>query len=522
MQIPKLEIAPYLDIAKRRKWWVIIPLFVALVAGGVHLYQTPKVYRASTLILVEAQKVPSQFVPNTVTQNVQSRLQTISQQVHSRTNLEDIIQRFNLNRQVENKKLSLIEKIKIKFLTLVGLMEASAEQGGYGKEEDKPSMQQLVRSVRKKIDVNLRARNQAFEISFEWRDPQVAAQVTNALASQYIDQNLKFREEMAMGTTRFLESEVQRLRQELQKREQKLEDFKRRNMGRLPGQLESNLNILSQLKDELSKTEDRAEQVRQQMRLMEQQAQMQTEDMFSDFGEWDDDVGTGNMEIESLREELENLRTRYKDKHPDVQRLQRRIAQLEEEQKAEQEAEAEEEPVSEPEPLNEQSFAGIDMQQVQQDQMRTRLANYQEKIKKLQKQINEYEKRVEQTPEVELQLKNLERDYAAVNDRYQNVLRRKLDAEMGEQMEKRQQGEHFRVVDPAITPDKPFKPDKTRVMFMALALGLGLGGGLGYVREILDPAFYTPQELEDELQTKAVVSLPFVQEEKKKRRRSKR
>ncbi|MFO7803412.1 MAG: Wzz/FepE/Etk N-terminal domain-containing protein, partial [Desulfovermiculus sp.] len=272
MQLPKIEITPYLDIAKRRKWWVIIPVFVALIAGGAHLYQTPKVYRASTLILVEAQKVPSKFVPSTVSENVQSRLQTISQQVHSRTNLEDIIHRFELNRQAGAiEEPSLPEKIKRKILTYMGLLEASAEQKENEKKEDKPSMQQLVNSVRKKIDVNLRARNQAFEISFEWRDPQVAAQVTNALASQYIDQNLKFREEMAMGTTRFLESEVQRLRQQLQEKENRLEEFKHRNMGRLPGQLESNLNILSQLKEELGRTEDREEQVREQMRRMEQQ-----------------------------------------------------------------------------------------------------------------------------------------------------------------------------------------------------------------------------------------------------------
>ncbi|MFO7803770.1 MAG: GNVR domain-containing protein [Desulfovermiculus sp.] len=508
VQIPKIEIASYLDIAKRRKWWVIIPLFLALIVGGVHLYQSPKVYRASTLILVEAQKVPSEFVPSTVDQSVENRLQTISQQVHSRTNLEDIIERLELNRQAEGKEEpSLPEKFTRKLLAFVGLMDASAEQKENEKEEDKPSVQQMVSSVRNKIDVNLRARNQAFEISFEWRDPQMAAKVANALASQYIDQNLKFREEMAMGTTRFLESEVQRLREDLQKREDKLEEFKRRNMGRLPGQLESNLNILSQLKEELSRTEDRAEQVRQQMRLMEQQGQMQSQDQNEDASSQDNEKGSDEQNIAALRERLEGMRSTYTDKHPDVQRLQRRISQLEQEQEAGVNKEPESEDVSGSGRL------GLDMQK-----MLMRLAEYKDKMQRLRQEITKYEQRVEQTSEVELKLKNLERDYAAVNDRFQNVLRRMLDAEMGEQMEKRQQGEHFRVVDPAITPNQPFKPDRSRVMAMALVIGLGLGGGLAYLRESLDPTFYTPEELENDLQAKVVVSLPFVHEEKKRRK----
>lgn len=505
LNIPKIELRPYLDMAWRRKWWVILPLILCLVAGFAYLYQSPKVYKASTLILVESQRVPSKFVPNTVTENLQNRLQTISQQVHSRTNLEDVIDRFELNPASEELEPSFFAKLKRKILSELGLMEASAQE----QEREQPSMQQLVRSVRNKIDVNLRARNQAFEISFEWRDPQVAAQVTNALASQFIDRNLKVREEMAMGTTRFLESQVERLREELQKREQALEDFKRRNMGSLPSQLESNMNMLSQLKDELGRVEDREEQIREQINLTQQQDQMQTQDLFADFAE--PQGGKYEQEIEELQERLESMHTKYKEKHPDIQVLKRRISQLQEKQEeAAQEQDFEALPEEEP-----RGDFGQDMLQVQQEQMQQRLADLQEQKQELRQEIKKYEKRIEETSEVELQLKNLERDYQAVNDRYQNLLRKKLDAGMSEQMERRQQGEQFRVVDPAIEPDNPFKPDRRKVLAMALFVGLGLGGGLGYLRESLDPTFYTPQELEQQLHTKVVVSLPMVHEEKK-------
>lgn len=502
LQIPKVELTPYLDIARRRKWWVIIPLFLSLTAGGIYYYQSPKIYRSSTLILVESQRVPSSFVPNTVTENLQIRLQTISQQVHSRTNLEDIIRRFDLFSRQEDKEPGLLGKINPKVLSYMGLVEASANQD---EKEEEPSMQKLVRNVRAKIDVNLRARNQAFEISFEWDDPQIAAQVTNALASQFIDRNLKVREEMAMGTTRFLDFEVQRLRQELQERESRLESFKRRNMGRLPGQLESNLNILSQLKDELSRTEDRAEQVRQQMWLNDQYFEGT---IAGSSGR--EKNGNGQMSISDMRDDLQKMRTKYTDQHPDVQRLQRRIRQLDDKRKtvASQGQQANTEPGLE--------FFDQDMEM---QQMQMRLTEYQRKMRELRRQIREYEQRVEQTSEVELELKNLERDYSAVNDRFQDVLRRKLDAEMAEQMERHQQGEQFRVIDPAIAPERPFEPDIAKGMVMALALGLGLGGGLAYLRESLDPAFYNLRELEDHLQVKTVVCIPLVHRKTKRRKR---
>ncbi len=498
MQIPKIELRPWLEMFWRRKWWIVVPTLLALIAGTVHLTQTTREYRATTLILVESQRVPRDYVPSTVTDDLQKRLQTISQQVHSRTNLESIIERFELYPSREDLSPTLMTKIKRRALVMTRLREASAWQ----QQPEAPSMQQLVRNVRNKIDINLRARNQAFEISFEWGDPQVAAQVANALASQFIDQNLRVREEMAMGTTRFLDQEVQRLQQELQQREIALEDFKRRNMGRLPSQLRSNMNMLSQLKEELNRTEDQSQTIRQQIQLTQSQAQMQTQSLFADYEMFESGSGATNSKISSLEETLKELRSRYTEQHPDIQMLKRRLAQLQ----AEEEEELEHEPVVVEEPV----AAGPDMFSAHLEQMQQRLADNEDRMRELRDQIRVYEDRIEQTSEVELELKNLERDYSAVNDRFQLMLRRKLDAELGEQMERRQQGEQFRVVDPAISPDRPFKPDTRRSMFVALVLGLGLGCGLGYLREVLDSAFYTPQEVEQVLNCEVVVNLPYV------------
>lgn len=484
-------------MAKRRKWWIIGSLLLVLAAGGIYLHQAPKVYKTSTLILVEAQRVPNNFVPSTVSEELQSRLQTIYQQVHSRTNLEKIVQRFELLSPGDRQGTGLAGMIRTRVLSLVGLVQASDKE----QQAQEPSTQEVVQLVRSKLDVSLRAKNQAFEISFEWDDPVLAAQVTNAIATQFINQNLKVREEMAMGTTLFLNAEVTRLRQELQQREKALEDFNRRHMGRLPSQLESNLNILSQLKEELGQFEDREEQLRQQLALVRQQIQTQDQEVLLDTPE-----GAQARELQALQQRLQELRIRYKKQHPDVQALLHRITQLQllQAQQVEQ-ASVQALPEGSADPGQENALL------LQQEQLQMRLANFNRKQQELRDQIKVYEQRVEQTSEVELELKNLERDYAAVNDRFQNVLRRKLDAEMAEQMERRQQGEQFKVVDPAIPPNSPFKPDRNRVLFLSLALGLGLGGGLGYLREGLDPAYYTPKELEQDLGAKVVVCLPYVQ-----------
>lgn len=502
-QIPKFDYQPYLEIAKRRILWIILPLLVTLIGGGIYVFKTPKIYRASTLILVESQRVPQSYVQSTITESLQSRLQTISQQVHSRTNLEKIIQEFNLFPK-QKKKEGIFSKIKRKALSFIGIVNAADET----KEEEQPSMLQLVENIRKKINVSLKSRNKAFEISFEWRKPKIAADVTNAIASQFIEQNLRVREEMAMGTTNFLDSEVKRLEQRLEKKEHELEKYKREHMGMLPDQLQSNLNILNQLKDELNNLEKRVDMEKQQAMMLRNQMNMaNNNNMGLEMEPLNMEENFQGGEIESLKGKLENMKTRYTDKHPDVLTVKRQIAKLEQQEQENNSIEPPEEDLEMPE------FSSQDMFKPQLEQINNRIANYEKRIKEIKAQIEKYKNRVEKTSQVELQLKDLERDYETVRERYHNLLAKKLNAQMAEELEKRQKGEQFRVVDPAIAPKEPFSPDINKIMLMAFVLGLGLGGGSAYLRETLDPAFYTPKEVEDYLDTNVVVSLPIVEKD---------
>jgi polysaccharide chain length determinant protein (PEP-CTERM system associated) len=420
--------------------------------------------------------------------------------------LEKIIREFNLFQDKENKNLPL-ERLKERVLSY---FQSRTAQGASNEEEF--SIIERVQSLRKKINVNLRGRNKAFEISFDWKDPDIAADIANALASQFIEQNLRVREEMAMGTTSFLGAEVQRIRTELIEKETALERFKRQNMGKLPDQLGSNLNILSQKREELDNLEQRVALDQQELIMLRNQMSLNKKRIVEGNNLLNiegDDSEQGKKAL--LKQQLETLRTKYTEKHPDVQSLKRRIKNINElsdgdDYKSENTL-----------TQKKKAFSGFSSQEMlvpQIEKVAARIAQYEKEIRELKAEISEYQERVEQTSEVELKLKNLQRDYETVNDRYQALLSKKLNAQMAEELEKRQKGEQFRVVDLAVAPEIPFKPNVKKIMIMAAFLGLGLGGGLAYVRESLDPAFYSDDEVESYLGKKVLVNLPYVKRKK--------
>ncbi len=509
LQLPKINVEPYVDALLRRKWWIVVPLVLSVILGALYAKITPKTYEASTLILVEPQRIPTTYVQPTVTEGVQSRLRTISQEVNSRTNLERIIKDFNLYPDSRIRERGFKDVLLDHLRRLLGRPLPKEE------EAPKVPMMDLVENLRKKIGVNVKGQGNAFEITFQWDNAETAAAVANAIASQFIEQNLKVREEMAMGTTAFLDAETQRLRKELEAREQALEKFKKENMGMLPDQLQSNLSILSQLKEELTDMERRVATEKQQAMMLQSQSQAMGQsgpDLSSLMAEDESGTFVGG-EIDQLRQKLEDLLTRYTEKHPDVVALKRKIEKLEKEASEAQENTAQSGKKGLPD-LG--AFSGQDMFAMQIEQINARVADYEKQIDALKEQIALYKERVEKTPQVELELTKLIRDYQTVQDRYAKLLAKKLDAQMAEELERRQKGEQFRVIDPAIAPDRPIKPDVRKVLAMALVAGLGLGCGLAYVRETLDPRFYSQEEVEAVTRCKVLVSLPLIQEEKEK------
>lgn len=214
------SIHTYIDIFLKRIWYFIIPLLLAIAGTAVYLWVTPKWYRSSTLVLVTPQRIPPDYVKATVTSTVAERLQSIAQEIMSRTRLEQIITELKL----------YPEKVKSQ------------------------PMEAVVEAMRKDISIDVpktRDRDKEqnhFSISYVGKDPKTVATVTGRLASLFIEENLKIREQQAAGTTEFLESELKAAREKVEKAQAEITAYKKRFINELPENREANLRVLEQLR----------------------------------------------------------------------------------------------------------------------------------------------------------------------------------------------------------------------------------------------------------------------------------
>jgi len=465
------DIKKYIDIVLRRKWWIIIPFLIVLLAGLAYGLKAPKVYEARTLILVQPQRVPEDFVRTIVTTTVEDRLRTITQQVTSRTNLEKIIREYNLFAF----KLNMLLDDKVKRLRELINIDVS-----YGDR-------------RRRDDSN------SFTISIRGRDPKKVMEVTNALASNFISENLKIRESQAMGTSSFISDELKSVEKRLIEKEEELKQYRERYMGGLPEQLQANLSILERLQQQLDQLNSNLRDA--ENRKVALQAQIVEQEkvgagLFIPSGPQANEP----MDIPSLRNRLASLEARYTQNHPDVIRLKEMIANME----AERGVKTDDSPErSIPVSREVQALRG------QLQDITLEIKSHKAEIKKIQSQVKWYEKKVEDTPKREQELLTRNRDYNNLNELYNSLLNRKLEAEMAVSMERKQKGEQFRVVDPAKIPSRPVEPDLKKMILLTLALGLGLGGGLAFLKETMDTSFKIPEEVEKELQLPVLVSMPI-------------
>ena len=477
-----IQIEYYLGLVIKYRWLLIIPFCIAMVVGIYLAVTLPKVYEANTLILVEPQRVPSNYVKSIVTQDIESRISTISQQILSRTNLEKIMDAFQLFSEPQHENMFKEDKLE---------------------------------ALRKRINIQVsrvRAGNDTFSISYRGTHPQTTMKVTNALATYFIDENLKVRESHATGTNLFLDEELKTVRQRLAEIEEKMKIYRTRYMGELPEQLQSNLTILSRLQEQLTEKQKSLRETRAMMASMEQQMSQMSDLQFNDsLVEIEGDIGAeggGSFEIDQLKEQLAALKLKYTDRHPDVVRLKNTIAQLEQQNEAATEAGAAE-VASEPEIPTESMGIGFEnLQNIQQQEMRREIGQQRAEIAQLMEQVKMYQQRVENTPLREQELLSLERDYDNIKDSYNSLVQRKLEAEIAVNMEKKQKGEQFRIIDHAALPEKPYSPNMQMLFLFSVAAGLGIGGGLIFLIDFFNSSLKRPKDYETELGLAVLATIP--------------
>jgi polysaccharide chain length determinant protein (PEP-CTERM system associated) len=466
----QLKITPefLLELAVRRRWLILIPFCLVLTGGIYFSIVTARIYEAKTLILVEGQRVPQNYVQSIVTEETSARINTISQQILSRTNLEGIIRDYLLFTGSEYASLYMEDKVA-----------------------------QLRANISIDVISDRQRQTDAFEISYKGKDPEKVMRVANGLAGSFIDENLKVRESQAIGTSSFLDSELDTMRTRLEQVEENIKTYRKENMGELPEQLETNLRILERLQDDIS---DRKKSLREsKILLAELKNQINTRQPSVVVIGGDQRPQEGTATLEELDAELEAMQSRYTSKHPDIIRLKKQIAEMEARHKTGTGTDETASAIRIPRALR---------AQIAEQQREQRIAE--NDILNLEAQIAVYEKRIENTPKKEQELLSLRRDYENIKASYESLLNRKLEADIAVNMERKQKGEQFRIVDRAILPKRPIEPDLGKIFLIVVATGIGLGGGAAFLLEYMNTSFRKPDDIENVYGLPVLVTVPRI------------
>ncbi len=484
--INRLDVSDYLEILRRRAWIVLACVLVGVLGAGVVFLVMPKTYRSSTLILVDSQKVPTDFIKPVTVDTIEERLISIQQQIFSRTLLQKIMEEFKL----------------------------------YQDELASKPLEDVIEDMRKDIKVTtvddrLRRNIQAFTIAYEGNDPQTVMKVTNKLASLFIEQNLRVREQLVEGTAEFLEHELVKVKEQLDLQEKQISEYKMKYMGEMPAQVEANLRTLDRLQLEL-------QNVNEAVRLTEEKRKI-LRDFLNDPTGANLTPGapassTGAL-LQQQKTKLAQLQAEYKETYPDVVETKRQIQELEAQLAGESSKGGE---VGAP--SREMESSGIEGEQTSGERLGAANRNWKAQLRalaaeikarqqrrtRIEKQIKEFERRLEATPKHEQQLSMLLRDYENNRRNYENLQNKKIAANISESLEKRQKGEQFRIVDPANLPEKPVKPDPLRVFLGGVLVGLAMAGGSIWWKDLRNLPFRRPEEVEDALECPSLATIPFM------------
>jgi succinoglycan biosynthesis transport protein ExoP len=487
-----LDIQRYLQVVRRRHIHFLVPLFLGWLLVWGASWVLPARYKSSTLILVEQPTMPKNYVESNVSDDLQNRLQSITQQILSRTRLLLIIDRLHL----------------------------------YGDSRRHLTPDEKVELMRKDIDIVLvrDARDDqitAFKISYSARDAHVAQQVTSELTSLFINDNLKVRQQQSEDTTKFIESQLENARASLADQEAKVREFKGKHEGGLPSQEASNLQILSGLQSQLQNEQDTLNTARQQ-RVYLQTLIEQYRTLHSTSGTVDA-TPTSDQDIERLKSKLADLRSRYTEHYPEVEALKDEIAKAE---KARDASNAE--PKTRGNGVRQSDVADVSHNsaslqlqgQLQANQVE--IANRERSITELKGRVNDYQNRLNTEPESEEQLADLTRGYDQSKANYDDLLKKQNESEMATSMEHMQQGERFSILDPPSLPLKPDFPNRLKFCGIGLGLGLALGFAVAGGFEYMDDRLHSEKEIKLLLPMAILSEIPAIVSPSDERRSKKK
>lgn len=479
--------------------------FAAILTGILFLtlllaVLLPPTYRSTATILIEEQEIPPELVRSTITTYATQRLQMISQRVMTRSNLNKIIEKFDLYADARHRLTE--EEIIKRMRDDIALDTISADI--IDPRTGRPSTATI-----------------AFTLAYDSRNPDLAQRVANEITSLYLEENLKTRTQRTAETSDFLKEETRQMGDYVSVLEKKLADFKEQNLNSLPEQKQINIELmdrtereLMQIDNEILSLEDRKFYLDGQLaqikpdvpvisstgeRILSPQDRLKSLKteylaMVSRYSDKHPDVVKARLEIASLKMDagdsdsglemakhlaqldgqLVSLREKYSENHPDIVNLRKQISALEAElRKAQTTRAVRDIAASQPE-----NPAYITLQ-AQRDGTLQDLRVLRQRREEVKAKLGAYESRLLQSPKVERQYLELVRDYENATARYRELRAKAMEAEVAEQLEKKSKGERFSIIEPPLLPEKPIKPNRPAIAFLGVMLAIA--GGFGYV-----------------------------------------
>jgi polysaccharide chain length determinant protein (PEP-CTERM system associated) len=487
----KFDLQDYIGILRRRYWLILVPSIICPVLAFIAVRMIPPRYVSTGLIFIDRPTVPAEVVKPMTTGDLIERINAIQEQVLSRTRLEPLVRKYGLEPMGQRVSGEAIGRLR-KAIVIAPAEFASLSAPAGSDREPIPGL----------------------SISCTARSAWTAQELCMDITTMFIEESLEQRAQLEQGTSAFLSVQLADAKQKLDAEDSKLADLKSRNLGRLPDDQETNLRVLMDRNAELEAADealDRAIQDRTYTQSLLQQ-QLNSSRLAGSGSVPVATVDELQDELAKKQELLTELEAHYTPKYPEVATLKTAVEDLKKQiaSRSATEKKAAETPAANPPEAKTESPQAQQLRaQIHQDDeiIRTRT----EEQAHLKQQIADYEQKLQLSPVVEEEIKNVTRDHETALRFYNDLLQKNSEAEMSASLEQRQQGERFRILDSPNLPDKPDFPKTIVFLGGGLGGGIGIGLALALLLEMLDKSIRDERDIEVLLKIQNVATLPTVQ-----------